>query len=140
MKKFFDKILVFLRLKKKHDWYNGPDELRDQFRHAINGAIHELAMDGIRVKFKWNDWTMTFRYIDGVAGTVQGNRPWYRHSFFPGARVLGHYDPATQIIYAPRGFQPQTDIHEVVHYLCDKNNTHRTESQNHTLAIFKRLR
>jgi hypothetical protein len=116
---------------RKRDWYDGPAELREPTREAINHAIHHLSREtGRDLKWDWNRNTIRIRIIQpDRQGPLGPTNVWN------GQNVLGRAIPGEIIL--PVGFGQGTFQHEIGHVVMFANGITDTD-YHHSLNYFKR--
>jgi hypothetical protein len=122
-------------LGRKRDWYEGPAELREPTRAAINAAIHHLSREtGMNLKWDWSRDRIEIRLV-----APEGQSGWgpviYRETRNGRQSVLGYAIPG--LVVMPRGHGMGTLRHEVGHVVMIKNGN-TDQDYHHSLEFFRR--
>jgi hypothetical protein len=116
--------------RRASDWYNGPAELKEPVRQAVNLALAELPPEvGRPLRWDWNRNRINVRVVDPV-GMMYGEPYIISPS---GNRVTGLAYPSS--ITLPRGFKLAALRHEVGHVVLFANGKH---GDHHIYPFFDR--
>lgn len=124
-------------IRRSHDWYHGPEHLRDPLRDAINLALTELPREIDRpLQWDWNRDRASIRLV-----TPAGHHNGIPYLYIDTRRAYG-YTLGNQIVL-PHGFRPGTLRHEAGHRVLTASGIiDRTGEFHHNLApqFFRRHR
>ena len=121
--------------RRDRDWYDGPEEYREDVKNAIDAAIHNLSpVVGRQLKWDWNRNRIEVRMVqpDGVS---QGH-PYFRRTV-GGHTIVAYGRAIPGQIMLPYGFGRGTLRHEVAHVVLFANGISDVD-YHHTLEYFKR--
>lgn len=105
--------------RRSSDWYNGPAELKEPTRHAINAALANLPPQVKQpLKWKWDDWRVSVKIVEPIGH--MGGQPYIISP--SGGRCYGYAIPGS--ITLPRGFRISTLNHEAGHVVLWANGIH----------------
>lgn len=115
---FWKRFLVSIGLRK-HEWFDGPAELKEHTKRAVNVAIAEIERrHGIRLKFRWDKDTLKIR--EGKIRSRDRRGLPLINPDGDDSQEYGSYLPRQRQSILPRGCTFGTLVHEIGHDLLHK--------------------